>query len=249
MPAFTAPRIQPAPRLGAEFDAHHRVWSAQRGLAVTIHDIEPRTFGRVREIREWLGVRHVDRVTLAVIPAADLHPIGTRAPLLAAWLRAQVARGDAIAQHGLRHRGAGPEFANLDLEESRGRVDAGRNLLRESELDPHGFIAPAYDYTPALVSVLRVRFAWYAERSRVRGLDTDVRSAVLGLGATTPGTRRVSAAASRLQASFCGSLMRLDIHPGDFDAPVRRATIESLLSRAGDRQVITYDDVFCPNSG
>ncbi len=216
---------------------------------MTIHDIEPRTFQRIREIREWLGLRHVDRVTLAVIPAADLHSIGTRAPLLASWLRAQVARGDAIAQHGLRHRGAGPEFADLDLEESRGRVDAGRNLLRESELDPHGFIAPAYDYTPALVSVLRERFDWYAERAWVRGQAAEVHSIVLGLGSSAPGIRRFTGAMISLQATFCGSLMRLDIHPGDFDRPLRRATLDRLITRAGDRRVITYDDVFCPISG
>jgi predicted deacetylase len=123
-----APAAEPAPP-GAEprteIDAHRRAWPAGRALAVTLHDIEPRTFDRVREIRRWLAAHRVDRVTLAVIPAADLHPIGTRAPLLASWLRAQVARGDAIAQHGLRHRGAGPEFASLDLEESRGRVEPG----------------------------------------------------------------------------------------------------------------------------
>jgi hypothetical protein len=224
-------------------------WSEGRALAVTLHDIEPRTFQRVREIRIWLAAHRVDRVTLAVIPAADLHPVGTRAPLLAAWLRAQVARGDAIAQHGLCHRGAGPEFASLDLEESRGRVEAGLGLLREAELDPHGFIAPAYGYTPDLVSVLRERFDWYAERSHVHGRERDVGAAVLGLGSTAPGIRVFSGMLTSLNTTLCGSLMRLDIHPGDFHRPPRRAVIEHILDRASGRQVITYDDAFCPISG
>lgn len=222
---------------------------ASRALAVTIHDIEPRTFIRVREIREWLTLRQVDRVTLAVIPAADLHPIGTRAPLLAAWLRGQVARGDAIAQHGLRHRGEGSEFASLDLDESRGRVEAGLALLREVELDAHGFIAPAYHYTPALVSVLRSRFDWFAARARVHGAEASLDASVLGLGTATPGNRLLAGARWSVSATFGAGLMRLDIHPGDFGHHRRVATLERLLARAGDRQAITYDDVFCPISG
>jgi hypothetical protein len=211
---------------------------------VTIHDIEPRSFARTREIRTWLAERHIDRVTLAVIPAADLHAIGTRAPLLATWLRGQVARGDAIAQHGLRHRGTGPEFAGLDLEESRGRVDAGLAMLREAELGPHGFIAPAYGYTPALVSVLLERFDWFGERSRIRGGSASLDSPVLGRGNPTPGIRRLAGARASLAAAFCGSLMRLDICPGDFDDRHWVSAIERLLARGADRQVITYDDVF-----
>ncbi len=234
--------------LPAELDPPREVRSANhhRALAVTIHDIEPRTFNRTRDIRSWLAAHQIDRVTLAVIPAADLHPIGTRAPLLAAWLRGQVARGDAIAQHGLRHRGAGPEFAHLDREESRARVEAGLAMLREVELDPHGFIAPAYGYTPALVSVLSERFDWFGERSRVRCAEVSLESPALGLGSSRPGIRRLARARTSLSATLCGSLMRLDIQPGDFDRPDRVTAIERLVTRAGDRRVVTYDDVFCP---
>jgi hypothetical protein len=56
-------------------------------LAVAIHDVEPRSFARTRVIRSWLAERGIDRVTMLVIPAPDLHPIGARAPELAAWLR------------------------------------------------------------------------------------------------------------------------------------------------------------------
>ncbi len=77
-----------------------------RSLAVAMHDVEPRSFARVRDIRGWLLDRGVGRVTLLVIPAADLHPIGARAPALAAWLRGRVACGDTVAQHGLAHQAA-----------------------------------------------------------------------------------------------------------------------------------------------
>lgn len=225
-----------------------RVWSQGRALAVTLEDVEPRTFDRVRDIRRWLAARGIDRVTLAVVPAADLHPVGTRAPLLAAWLRAQVARGDAIAQHGLCHRGRGAEFSHLDREASAGRVQAGLGLLREAELDPHGFIAPAYGYTPALMSVLADRFDWVGERRRVRSPGQSLRSPVLSLGAASQRQRLLSVAITTARVPFCGSLMRLDIHPTDFDLAGHVAAIERLLARAADRHAITYDDLFCGGS-
>jgi predicted deacetylase len=218
-----------------------------RAIAVTIHHVEPRTFQRAREIRAWLGVRGIDRVTLAVVPAADLHSFGTRSPILTSWLRAQAARGDAIAQHGLQHRGSHAEFAKLGPEESRGRVQAGLALLREVELDPHGFIAPAYGYTPALRSLLAARFDWFGERTRVRGCDRTLRAPALCLGSGQL-SRRLSPAWARLRAPLTGVLMRLDIHPADFDSARHVSTLATILTGAADRQVVTYDDLFCPET-
>ncbi len=59
---------------------------------------------REKGLRELLEAAAA--ITLLVIPAADLHPIGARAPALAAWLRGRVACGDAVAQHGLAHKAA-----------------------------------------------------------------------------------------------------------------------------------------------
>ncbi len=155
-------------------------------LAVALHDVEPRSFARAREIRAWLLARGVERVTLLVIPAADLHPIGARAPGLAAWLRFRVASGDAVAQHGLVHKaaavapwprsllagwqgGAAAEFPGLDREDAARRVDTGRRLLREIELDPRGFVAPGYAYTRVLRLLLTESFEWFAD---LRGIRT-----------------------------------------------------------------------------
>src|SRR4051812_29051109 len=66
-------------------------------IAVAIHDVEPATFERCALIRDWLDDHGVDRVTLLVIPAPDLHPFFQRRPELAAWLLDCRDRGDAIA--------------------------------------------------------------------------------------------------------------------------------------------------------
>ena len=49
-------------------------------VAVAIHDVEPATYTRAALIRDWLDDHGIDRVTLLVVPAPDLHPFSTRAP-------------------------------------------------------------------------------------------------------------------------------------------------------------------------
>ena len=53
---------------------------------MSLHDVEPATFERCALIRDWLDDLGVDRVTLLVIPAPDLHPFHDRRPDLAEWL-------------------------------------------------------------------------------------------------------------------------------------------------------------------
>jgi uncharacterized protein len=228
-------------------------------LAVAVHDVEPRSFERIRAIREWLSARGVGRVTLLVIPAPDLHPIGARAPALSAWLRNRVACGDAIAQHGLAHKagsgapwprnwlaswqgGAAAEFPGLGRADTLKRVDTGRRLLKDIELDPSGFVAPGYAYTRALRGVLEESFEWFADlrcvRTRSRG---ELHSRALCLGSSTPLKRALSPKFVSAASRGCGELMRLDVHPADFDLPGHVATLGLLLERAAGREVVTYD--------
>jgi predicted deacetylase len=230
-------------------------------LAVALHDVEPRSFARCRAIREWLAERGVGRITLLVIPAPDLHPIGARTPALASWLRGCVACGDAVAQHGLAHKaGAAPiwprsllarwqggpaaEFPGLDREAAALRVTTGRRLLREIELDPRGFVAPGYAYTHALRGLLSDSFEWFADTRAVHSArGGDIRSRALCLGTSTRLKRALSPSLVRAAGRSTGQLMRVDVHPADFDLPRHVATLEALLDRARDRQAVTYDEL------
>jgi predicted deacetylase len=230
-------------------------------LAVALHDVEPRSYSRAREIRDWLAERGVDRITLLVIPAADLHPLGPRAPALAAWLRGRVACGDAVAQHGLVHRAAGvtpwprsvlaswqggtaAEFPGLRREDAARRVVTGRRLLREIELDPRGFVAPGYAYTRALRGLLTESFEWFADLTSIRmRAGRDVRSRALCLGSSTAIKRAVSPPLVRVAARAPGAVMRVDVHPADFDHRAHVATLEKLLGRANGRSAVTYDEL------
>jgi predicted deacetylase len=151
----------------------------RRTLAVALHDIEPATFERCALIRDWLDDHGVDHVTLLVIPARDLHPLAERSPEMVSWLIARERHGDAIAQHGFQHlrspRSRGPyatlrtfnadhesEFVGLDAGETRRAVDAGWRVMKLAGIEPRGFVAPGYAYTPALRRTLGERFHWWA---------------------------------------------------------------------------------------
>ncbi len=113
-------------------------------IAVAIHDVEPATYERCALMRDWLDDHGIDRVTLMVIPAPDLHPFADRRPELVDWLEDRVAAGDAVAQHGFQHRQTrrGPwlrqrlaglqgqgqaEFVGLTEADARRAVDAARS--------------------------------------------------------------------------------------------------------------------------
>ena len=229
-------------------------------VAVAVHDVEQGSFARVAQIRQWLGEHGVDRVTLLVIPAAHQRPIGMHAPL-ALWLRDRVAHGDAVAQHGFSHRvvssphwprkllaqcqaGEAAEFPGLAGDQAARRVASGRRLLGELDLDPHGFVAPGYAYTPELRRLLVDNFDWFADTRSIRTKDEgEIRARALCLGTSTSFKRILSPAAVRALSVIPSEVMRIDVHPTDFDHPLHVATLEWLLERAARRQAVTYDEL------
>jgi uncharacterized protein len=234
-------------------------------LAVALHDIEPATFERCALIRDWLDDHGVDRVTLLVIPARDLHPLGERSPEMASWLTERRRAGDSIAQHGFRHahlrRGAfsrtalparrAAEFVGLDAEETRRAVDSGWRLLKLAGLEPHGFVAPAYAYTPALHRVLPRRFRWWADLWRLHrppgGADPGPAGPLApawGTGAEGVVRRALSPSLIRAGSLLAGRTLRVDVHPADLERPRQMLALEWVLGRAGGRrEAITYDEL------
>ena len=225
-----------------------KVWVAKvatnrRTIAVALHDVEPATFERCMEIRTWLDEHGVERVTLLVIPARDLHPVGERSPALVDWLAARRRLGDAIAQHGfqheqlrrpsLSHRVSAPararraaEFAGLDDEETRRAVDAGWRLLKLAGIEPDGFVAPAYAYTPALRRAVSARFRWWASLLSLHGTAAEPAE-----GLSIPATSRLLATrprrllpawgprSIRAGALLAGDTLRLDLSPRTWTTP------------------------------
>jgi predicted deacetylase len=230
-------------------------------IAVSLHDVEPATFERCALIRDWLNDHGVDRVTMLVIPAPDLHPFHDRRPDMAQWLEECARAGDAIAQHGFQHRQSrrvrgprqlvarvqGPgaaEFVGLDGDETRRAVLAGRRLLKLAGVQPRGFVAPGFAYTGALRATLADTFEWWAGIGRVHVAHHAVTHApALTLGTSTRIKRWTSPAVVRAGARLSGDLLRLELHPADLDHPTCVAAVERVLRRARDRSAVTYDEL------
>lgn len=256
---------------------------APRTLAVALHDVEPATYERCALIRDWLSDHGVDRVTLLVIPARDLHPFHDRRPEMTEWLAERSRAGDSVAQHGLSHVQLRPgprvrealghrrtartaEFVGLDEGETQRAVSAGRRLLKLAGIEPRGFVAPAYAYTPALRVTLREQFEWWAglwglhrgpavprllasrpaASSETGGGGAPALprlSPAFGFGQGGAAGRALSPLLVRAGACSAGSTLRLDLHPSDLDRPGHVLALEWALRRARRRTAVTYDDL------
>jgi predicted deacetylase len=241
---------------------------ARRTIAIALHDIEPATFERCALIRDWLDDHGVDRVTLLVIPARDLHPLGERSPGMTRWLGERRSAGDSIAQHGFQHErtrraGRSPlgamraparrtgEFVGLDAKETRRAVNAGWRVLKLAGIEPDGFVAPAYAYTPALRQILPVRFRWWAgllglhrRTGDVGGERGHLLAPAWGLGTAGRLQRTLSPALIRAGGRLAGNTLRLDLHPADLEHPRHMLALESVLQRDGHRRhATTYDEL------
>jgi predicted deacetylase len=256
---------------------------APRTLAVALHDIEPATFERCALIRDWLDDHGVERVTLLVIPARDLHPLAERSPEMVSWLLERERGGDALAQHGFQHLrsrcarrsyrslracGRDAEFVGLDPHETRSAVRAGRRVLKLAGLEPRGFVAPAYAYTPALRDTLGEHFHWWTAllglhrshpSSAANGPDgrSDPRAQPgaerrerellgppLALRSSGALRRALSPALLRAGALASGPTLRLDLHPSDLDRPSHMLALEWVLRHSTRaRDSVTYEEL------
>ncbi len=259
--ALAAPLIRPASSVPA-------VGTETRTIAVALHDVEPATFERCALMRDWLGDHGIERVTLLVIPARDLHPAGRRSPEMMQWLAERQRAGDAIAQHGFHHgaryrapaperhlarswRAVRGEFGGLDPAETRRAVEAGWRVLKLDGIEPTGFVAPAYAYTPALHEALASRFRWWAGLWRLHRQPSVANDSGRGqitpawrLGAPGPLGRLATPLVARGATLVPSRTLRLDLHPTDLQHPRHMLALERLLLRErGRRTAVSYDDL------
>ncbi len=241
-----------------------------RALTVEIHDITPAWRDEVQAIGAALAAVGVERPTLLVVPRFvdeagrcwDLRDD----PALIAWLRAQQRAGAEIVQHGLTHRAPAPpppglgnalmhrwfsrgcaEFAHLSGEEAASRLLAGRRILRECGLEPGGFIAPAWQQSPAAIGVLaRLGFAFTAFLDHLLPLGDDprpVRTPALTFAAPNAVVDHAKRVVMRgVEAcSRPAPLLRVAVHPEDLHGA---RPVEHILERVQrllrHRRHVTY---------
>jgi predicted deacetylase len=227
-------------------------------VAVCLHDVEHETLDRCRRIRRWLLERGIHRITLLAIPD------GRAGPLIAGddcveWLQHRTSLGDTVAQHGMHHQRSAPagrargwvadrqggdaaEFVGLSAEQSEQAVTGGLAVLREAGLRPRGFVAPAYAYTSGLRRAVCRRFDWYGGLLAIHGPRT-LPAPAFGLGTSTHFKRHTSPAVLRAGAVLPGRVLRLDIHPADFDLPRHVQALDAVLRISRARRPVTYDEL------
>lgn len=233
-----------------------------RQRAVALHDVQPRSYRRCAEIREWLHAMGVGPITLLVIPAPGMHSFARRSPALHDWLHERVDEGDGVAQHGLLHDrgtrrcgiaretlawfqgGTAAEFAGLARERASERVQLGQRILLEAGFDARGFVAPGYAYSPGLREHLAREFDWYADLTHVyrRGGAAQAAPAYC-LGTRGFIRRPLSPLAARGLSAFARETVRIDIHPEDFDHKSHKRALERMLRRTELLPAVVYDEL------
>ncbi len=237
----------------------------ERSLIVSIHDVSTVTRPRVAEMLGDLAVAGVGVTSLLVIP--DHHDRGRvdADPEFVSWLRSATSGGHEAVLHGYRHLrarrpGEGPltrfitrsytagegEFFDPETEEAASLLRRGREALRSCGTDPSGFIAPAwllgpgaaeavrregFDYTTLIGCVTDcVSGRSFSSRSMVYSVRNPWRTAVsLGWNAL------LFAALER------APLLRVGLHPPDWDHPaVRRQVLDRVRRAAASRRTLTY---------
>jgi uncharacterized protein len=240
----------------------------RRALIVSLHDVSPLTRPRCVTVLDDLEDAGLRALSLLVIP--DHHG---RAPVrgdeaFRAWLET-AARGREVVLHGFRHRreapagGDGPlvrmvtrhytagegEFFDPDAATARALLAEGLESLGWCGFAPRGFIAPAWLLgTEALQAVRGAGFSYTTRLDRIEPLGggrpvTHARSLVWS---TRAGWRRASSLAwnALLFAALRNApVLRVGIHPPDWDFPAVRDQILGIVRRAlARRTAMTYED-------
>jgi len=241
-----------------------------RRVLVSVHDVSPRHFERLRVIdgmleRHGLGGRY----SALVVPNFwHEWPLADH-PEFVAWLRAAVDRGVEPILHGYFHvdesehrspldrllgkalTASEGEFLGLAQETARARIVAGQRVLRDHlGTTPEIFIAPAWLYSKGTLRALAKLGVTVAEDhlrvwSPASG-ETLARGPVLSYASRTRTRTAASWLWSRASTALSGPLpvLRLAIHPHDLDVPMLERELDrALTTLLRERTPILYRDL------
>lgn len=140
-----------------------RAGMAPRAVCVSIHDVAPATWAVCKHLLDAIDAVAPIPVTLLVVP--DYHRCGSLSADQAflGEIEKRRMRGDEIVLHGYYHLDDGPpargirerlrrgvytagegEFATLDANEARERIERGLKLMRGLGWPISGFVPPAW---------------------------------------------------------------------------------------------------------
>jgi uncharacterized protein len=234
-------------------------------LVVSIHDVSTVTRNRVAEMIRDLSEEGVSVTSLLVIP--DHHHRGRidHDREFVAWLRALLAGGHEAVLHGFHHlrpqkkneglatrmitssytAGEG-EFYDLSLNDAADLLSRGRAALSGCGIHPKGFIAPAWLLgREAESAVKEAGFEYTTRIGEVMDCQSGKRfsSRSLVYSVRAPWRRGISLLWNEglLHATAGNPLLRIGLHPPDWDYPaIRRHALSCLRRVVQLRAVTTY---------
>jgi predicted deacetylase len=173
-------------------------------------------------------------------------------PEFVRWIRARRDEGAEIVLHGERHDEVGlrrrpidhwrawgktdreAEFLALDFAAARDRLLRGLERLRQLDLDPLGFVPPAWlarESTHQAVAAAGLSFSEDDQSVRLHPSEIRLRSPVVRWSARTAirALGSVAVAATRARFQSGARVPRIALHPDDLDRPVIRRSIGQAL--------------------
>ncbi|XHR29316.1 MAG: DUF2334 domain-containing protein [Chthoniobacteraceae bacterium] len=256
LPAFPVAEPTEPPSARARFS---------RSLVVSIHDVSPMTQEVTEKIMADLAEIGVHRLALLVVPNHHCKGHFLDHPDFCLWLQAQARAGHEIVVHGYHHRrdqragetfrqkvatqyytaGEG-EFYDIAGADALRIVSQARQEFRKLGLSPRGFVAPAWLLSEGADRALQRLGVCYT--TRISGLfdyttGTQHHSQSLVWSSRSAWRRGMSLLWNaylfgRLRST---PLLRIGIHPPDFQYPGIWKQIKTLAGRAlKDRVATTY---------
>lgn len=237
----------------------------QRALVVSIHDVAPVTRERVQEIIRQLEHHGVPRCSLLVVP--NYHHLGQSLGdhSFLTWLRELNERGHEIVIHGYYHQrprraqesahqraitriytADEGEFYDLEYEAALTLMREARNEFSVNGLHVSGFIAPAWLLgTEAQRAAQKAGFRYTTSLREVYDFASGQRFASQTLVYSVRSDWRCALSLLWNRVLFKrltkNRLLRLGLHPPDFDHPGIWRQITTLIAKAmRDRRPNTY---------
>ncbi|MBW8888224.1 MAG: polysaccharide deacetylase family protein [Fibrobacteres bacterium] len=251
--------------------------SGQRKLVVSLHDITPfhrERIGRAEAVYRELGL---SKLTYLFVPEYHGGYPAAQDMAFRAWCREERPFRIDWHLHGYCHLepppqpgswGAGDflkrklltagegEFLALDAEAQRRKLEAGREAFRTClGKDPVGFVAPAWLFNAHLPGALKDQgFRFTEDQRRMYRVDTgaSLKSPVITWATRTwlrkYGSLVVCPLLLRLWSQ--APVLRVAMHPFDFDHPATVGNIRSVLAAAmRDREQAFAEDLDFASAG
>lgn len=226
--------------------------AARPKLLVSIHDVSPVTLAETRDAIDLVGRAGVPPSALTVLAV----PFHAEQISLAdddattRYLRELVAAGATLVSHGYTHRMVGrartpwqwlltrwfardeAELALCDGDETARRLDAAAAIFAAAELEPYGFVPPAWLLSAAAAAVVVGRFPFVETFGGIAiGDGPQTARRLVGWGSLTAIEALATSAFAWLQSRRRSADTRLAIHPPDLRRRRTRRSLERTLAR------------------